>query len=288
MSEFQSFFFETAGGQIHCIRRENPGRPVLLGLHGFADTCRTFQFVLGPLQDRFELVFADFRGHGDSSRITEGYYNAAMYLGDTIALAGSLKRPMVLMGHSMGAALAARLAGLYPEDFTHLILLEGFSGMAPEGEDVRRLRSWGDSLRKNRKEKVRIMKTIREAELILKAAHKHLPEERITALARSLARPVDGGFVWKQDSGVKFGGAPLPFSPRLSRELWKRVTCPVLFIYGETSHLLPGGESSLDEILSHFHTVKRCGIPDCGHNPHHERPDDVMRLFDDFFAEHPP
>lgn len=287
MDQFESKFLETAGGRIHYLHRPNPGKPVLLGFHGFADTCQTFQFILEPLLERFELVFADFRGHGDSSRITEGYYNAAMYLGDSIVLSGSLKRPMALMGHSMGAALSARLAGLYPEDFTHVILFEGFSGMAPPGEDTRRLRSWGDQLRKNRPEKVRIMKTMREAELILKTAHKNLPEDRIQRLAQSLARPVDGGFVWKIDSGVKAGGAPLPFNPQLSRELWRRVQCPVLFIYGESSHLLPGRDtdSSLDEILSHFQNLERHGLSDCGHNPHHERPEDVMRILEAFFQK---
>jgi pimeloyl-ACP methyl ester carboxylesterase len=291
MEGFESVFVEVAGGKIHCLRRPNPDKPVLLGFHGFADTCSTFQFILEPLLDRFEVVFADFRGHGDSSRITEGTYSAATYFGDAIALTGSLRRPLALMGHSMGAALSARLAGLYPEDFTHLILFEGFSGLAPPREDVRRLRSWGDQLRKNRPEKIRIMKTMREAELILKTAHRNLPEDRIQAMAKSLAKPVEGGFVWKLDPAVKSGGAPVPFSPQLSRELWKRIHCPVLFIYGEQSHLLPGSRdtsSSLDEILSHFQNLEKHGLEGCGHNPHHERPDEVMRLLSAFFQKHQP
>lgn len=288
MEGFESVFLDVAGGKIHCLRRPNPGKPVLLGFHGFADTCETFQFILEPLARRFELVFADFRGHGDSSRITEGYYSAPTYFGDAIAVCGQMKRPLTLMGHSMGAALGARLAGLYPEDFTHVILFEGFSGLAPAGEDLRRLRSWGDQLRKNRPEKIRVMKTMREAELILKSAHKKLPEDRISKMAKSLVRPVEGGFVWKIDSGVKSGGAPLPFNPQLSRELWSRVDCPVLFIYGEESHLLPGAgnQASLDEILSHFKNLERHGLPDCGHNPHHEKPDEVVRILDAFLTKH--
>jgi pimeloyl-ACP methyl ester carboxylesterase len=120
--------------------------------------------------------------------------------------------------------------------------------------------------------------------------HEGLPPERISALAEYLAAPVEGGFVWKQDPEVKTGGIPIPFSPAFSRALWKRITCPVLFIYGERSHLLPGkrtnSSGSLDEILSHFQNLETHSL-DSGHNPHHEKPEEVMQLLEAFFQKHP-
>ncbi len=272
------------------LKYPNPDRPQLLGLHGFADTGETFQFILSALQESFEMVFPDFRGHGDSTRIREGYYGAHVYFGDLIHLTGSLRKPYAVIGHSMGAAMAARFVGLYPDEVSHLILLEGFSGISSEEEEIRRLRSFGDTIRKRRPEKVRVMKTMREAELILGTVHEGLPPERISALAQYLAAPVENGFVWKQDPEVKTGGIPIPFSPAFSRALWKRITCPVLFIYGERSHLLPGkranSSGSLDEILSHFSNLEQHAL-DCGHNPHHEKPEEVMELIRAFFKKHP-
>jgi len=272
------------------LKIPRPDAQQLVGLHGFADTGETFQFVQAPLANRFELLFPDMRGHGDSSRLRESYYGAHSYFGDLIRFTGTVKKPYVLMGHSMGAAMAARFAGLYPDEISHLILLEGFSGISSEEEEIRRLRSFGDNLRKKRPEKVRILKTKREAELILGTVHEGLPPERISALAEYLAAPVEGGFVWKQDPEVKTGGIPIPFSPAFSRALWKRITCPVLFIYGERSHLLPGkrtnSSGSLDEILSHFQNLETHSL-DSGHNPHHEKPEEVMQLLEAFFQKHP-
>lgn len=270
------------------MRYTNPGKPVVLGLHGFADTCETFQFIL-PAFENLELFCPSMRGHGDSSRIEQGYYSAGLYFGDLIQFAGSLNKPYVLMGHSMGAAIAARFAGLYPDEISALVLMEGFSGIAPAEEEIRRLKSWGDALRRKRPERVRVMKTLREAELILKSVHQTLPPERIATLARSLARETPDGFVWRQDTDVKNGGIPIPFSPQFSRALWERVQCPVLFIYGESSHLLPGNrensQGSLDEILSHFKNLEKHALP-CGHNPHHELPERVIEILKQFFAKH--
>jgi len=287
MRSSERYRFDVPGGYLDCLRYPNPDRPVLLGLHGFADTCETFQFIL-PALENFELVFPSVRGHGDSSRITD-YYSSGLYIGDLIKLSGTLRKPYILMGHSMGAAMAARFAGIYPEEISALILMEGFSGISPVDEEVRRIRSWGDSLRRKRPERLRIMKNLHEAELILQTVHASLPPERIAALAKSLARETDGGYVWRQDPEVKNGGVPIPFSPDFSRALWSRVNAPVLFLYGESSHLLPGkrqnSSGSLDEILSHFKNVETHSLPG-GHNPHHERPDEVMSLLREFFAKH--
>ncbi|MCE9599587.1 MAG: alpha/beta hydrolase [Spirochaetia bacterium] len=284
----ESLRFEVPGGYLDCVRYPNADAPQVLGLHGFADTCETFQFIL-PAFDKFELFCPSMRGHGDSSRIEQGYYSAGLYFGDLIQFAGSLRKPYVLMGHSMGAAIAARFAGLYPDEISALVLMEGFSGIAPAEEEIRRLKSWGDALRRKRPDRVRVMKSLHEAELILKTVHQTLPPERISLLAKSLARETPEGFVWRQDVDVKNGGIPIPFSPQFSRALWARVKCPVLFIYGESSHLLPGnrenGAGSLDEILGHFSQLEKHSLP-CGHNPHHELPEQVIEILREFFAKH--
>ena len=69
----------------------------------------------------------------------------------------------------------------------------------------------------------------------------------------------------------------------MSRELWHRVQCPTLFVYGKHSPLKPP-EDQIDEILSHFSNLTRVEL-DSGHNPHQEMPDTLQDVLEDFYKD---
>ncbi|MEZ4865435.1 MAG: alpha/beta hydrolase [Caldilineaceae bacterium] len=119
---WQSAFIETNGLRLHYTRTGGAKPPVILA-HGFSDDGLCWTPVAQILAADYDVIMVDARGHGRSDGPEEGYGSAesAADLAGVIAGLG-LQKPAVL-GHSMGAATALALAGLYP-DLPGAILLE--------------------------------------------------------------------------------------------------------------------------------------------------------------------
>ena len=122
MAIWQSDMIEANGIHLH-YTRTGGNRPPLVLAHGFSDDGLCWTPVAEALASAYDIIMVDARGHGRSAGPEQGYGQAdhAADLAGLIAGLG-LRRPAVL-GHSMGAATALTLAGLYPE-LPGAILLE--------------------------------------------------------------------------------------------------------------------------------------------------------------------
>jgi pimeloyl-ACP methyl ester carboxylesterase len=98
------------------------GIPMVL-LHGFADTWRSFQLVLPHLPESIHAFALTQRGHGDASHPATGYA-LRDFASDLLAFldATNLRR-VVIVGHSMGSAVAERFAIDHPERTLGLVLV---------------------------------------------------------------------------------------------------------------------------------------------------------------------
>ena len=271
-------------GRFRYFHRDNGREETILLLSGFQDTGRGFYFQEEYLSQRFNLIAPDWRGHGDSPNMPEGwFYSSAMLLADFIQFTAALAPGGYhLMAHSMGAALAARHAGLVPDEVRSLVLLEGFSGRWPSDREADRMSEWVQKLRKERTPRDNPMPSLKAAEELLARAHPRIPEQNRQILARLWTNEEDGKFRWKHDPSLRHRMLPIPFPPDLSRELWKRIQCPILFLYGKHSPLKPP-EDQITEILSHFSNLKSIEL-DSGHNPHQEMPDTLQTILDEFYS----
>ena len=113
-SYWQTGAIETADGAHIHYTRTGGAKPALLLLHGVQATGLTWLRTAQALEAIYDVVMPDFRGHGQSSRLGAGL-STEMLVDDTIALlrALGLGQPFVV-GHSMGADIAGRLAATYP------------------------------------------------------------------------------------------------------------------------------------------------------------------------------
>lgn len=105
---------------------ETGGRPVLF-LHGYSDSCRSYKPVFEAMPRHIRLFAPSFRGHGDSSRPMQNYRTRDFSADIAAFIRGVHAGPMVVVGHSMGTAVAMRLAADHPELVGGLILIGAFA-----------------------------------------------------------------------------------------------------------------------------------------------------------------
>jgi pimeloyl-ACP methyl ester carboxylesterase len=115
---------EDVGGLALTVRSlGSDGAPLVL-LHGLGVSGQVWQGIGRLLEGFARLVAPDLRGHGESDKPSAGYLPRD-YVGDIAALAAhELSRPLAVLGHSLGAVIAALLAAERPELMSKLILVD--------------------------------------------------------------------------------------------------------------------------------------------------------------------
>ena len=101
------------------------GNPPVLFLHSLAGNATQWDAQLAHLRTSRRAVALDLRGHGRSPSGAAGDYGIAALVEDVhVAVQRLGLPPMVLVGHSMGGAVAAAYAGANPEQVAGLLLAD--------------------------------------------------------------------------------------------------------------------------------------------------------------------
>ena len=268
----------SSGLRLQVSIQDNAKPRTLLLLHGFMDCSETFFPLIPMLSQYFNLVSFDLRGHGNSAHAANGIYSYQESLIDTMRIAECyLPEKFSILGHSFGASLAARFAGLFPEKIRSLVCVEGFSGLKTPSEERNRIRQWLlQSIDMETKE--RWMSEATAQKVIASLYPAHTTENREKILQYMTLR-TEKGIKWKYDPALK-NSFPMPFPPELSRELWQNIDSPVLIAMGKDSHLYP---KNMAEILKNFQQLTYVEIAGVGHNIHHEAPqilsDEILKFY---------
>jgi N-formylmaleamate deformylase len=109
------------GVQLHYVRTGGENKPPLVLLHGFSDSGMCWLPVVRDLEDRWDIILPDARGHGKSQRVQPG--EKIDSAADIAGLIEQLKLDHpVVGGHSMGGNTAGLVGSRYPELIRALIL----------------------------------------------------------------------------------------------------------------------------------------------------------------------
>jgi pimeloyl-ACP methyl ester carboxylesterase len=114
--------------QVLHVAFDSGGRrkPTIVLLHGIAATSNTWKPLIKHLDsDSNRIVAIDLLGFGESPKPTNCKYDVndhAEYVRRTIKRL-RIKRPFKIVGHSMGAIIAAHYSYLYPDDINEVYLL---------------------------------------------------------------------------------------------------------------------------------------------------------------------
>jgi pimeloyl-ACP methyl ester carboxylesterase len=125
------------------IRYVEAGRgPAVVLFHGIGASLYAWRHTLAPLASAgFRVIAFDNRGFGFSDKPAEGYDNAS-YVRLALALLDSLQLgDAVLVGHSMGGAIAAQVALEHPERVRGLVLI-GSAGLGAREPRLFQLVRW--------------------------------------------------------------------------------------------------------------------------------------------------
>ncbi|HEX4404455.1 MAG TPA: alpha/beta hydrolase [Polyangia bacterium] len=123
MTTWTSDLREANGIELHYLRTVGAKPPILL-LHGLMGSGACWTPVARALEDEFDVVMPDARGHGKSGAPLHGYrYDD--HARDVIGLIESLGLVSpIVMGHSMGGMTAAVVASRISERLRGVVLVD--------------------------------------------------------------------------------------------------------------------------------------------------------------------
>ncbi len=263
-----------------------PGAPKIVLLHGWMDVSASFQFFCDALRSDWDVYAPDWRGYGLTQWGQADCYWFPDYIADLDFLLDRLQPESAvnLVGHSLGGNVASLYAGVRPERVRRLVNLEGF-GLPPTRpeEAPRRYARWLAELRDP--PRLRPYKDFAALAQRLREANPRLSAGRAAFLARHWGREAEGeGVVLRGDPAHKIVN-PVLYRYEEVRACWQRVTAPVLWIDGAESTTLP--RLKLDpaqqaERRDSFANIRHVVVPDAGHMLHHDQPEALARLIEEF------
>ncbi len=108
----------------------------IITLHGWLDNAASFIPLSQCLVD-FRWINVDMPGHGKSAHRPVGaIYHFTDYVADLYTIIQSMKIDKChLVGHSLGAGVAAMYAAVFPENVDRLVLIDGIGPITRDDDD---------------------------------------------------------------------------------------------------------------------------------------------------------
>jgi pimeloyl-ACP methyl ester carboxylesterase len=130
----------TVGGRRLAYREAGLGPPLLL-LHGVGSGAGSWLAQLASLATRRRVIAWDAPGYGESDRLPDPAPGAADYAAAALGLADVLRlERFILLGHSLGAIMAAALCARHAARIERLILSAPAAGYGKAPADERAAR----------------------------------------------------------------------------------------------------------------------------------------------------
>lgn len=288
MKASRSEYVTIDGLRIHARRWGREGAPRLILLHGWMDSSVTFQFVVDAFKQEWDIVAPDWRGYGLSEWQSRTYWYSD-YLADLELLLDhySPDQPATLIAHSMGASLASLIAGMRPARVARLLMLDGY-GIPPQdsGTEMKRLDEWIAGRNKGMTPHRGYADTAEFADRLM-GANPRLTRPRAEFLAENFSLP--GGTGRIIPAADPWHRLHSPFMTDIEEYLtaWRKITAPVLWVVADDSYLYKRFENKDDEYrrrLEAFASVREVVLKNVGHNIHHDVPERVAELIEEFLG----
>jgi pimeloyl-ACP methyl ester carboxylesterase len=280
-----SEFIQVRGLRYHVHLWGDADAPKLFLLHGWMDVSASFQFLVDALRGDWRVIAPDWRGFGQSEWAHSDSYWFPDYIADleAILLHYQAEAPVNLLGHSLGGNIASLYAGIRPERVARLINLEGF-GLPPSGADgaPARYAKWLDQIRK--RPRLKPYANFDELAKRLLSQNTRLTPAKADFLARHWGSQQGNEVVLASDPAHKLVNATL-YRLEETMACWRKVTAPVLWIGAADSFVIKGFADRPEDYAARkacFARLTERVVDDAGHMVHHDQPEVLARLIEDF------
>jgi len=281
--------------------------PPLVLMHGWMDVAASYQFMVDAFGDAFMtdrlVIAADWRGFGLTKGAPTDNYWFPDYLADLDALLDhySPNQPVDLVGHSMGGNVVMLYAGCRPERIHKLVNLEGFGSPDSQPEQApKRYARWMNELKSLRLGDM-ALRTYNSVEGVARRLMKTNPRLALDEAGMAKAHWLAGQWAQEITTGPDAGkwailGDPAHklISATLYRAaetlaLYRSIQAPTLMVEAsdDSLHEWWEGQYTLEQFHERLKNVPNCTthvIPDTSHMLHHDKPEELARLIEDFLT----
>ncbi|HEY8295033.1 MAG TPA: alpha/beta fold hydrolase [Micrococcaceae bacterium] len=273
-------YLDLDGVRSRYVASGDPAAPPVLLLHGIGRSLEDMSGLAARLTPGYRVISVDLPGFGLSDGLAGGYSLEGLARGVLASLdAMAERRPVHVVGNSLGGAVAMQLSVLAPERVKSLTLIDS-AGFGSEVTIALRLLSLGPIgailLRRKTRD------TAYRTERALFADRKFVTEERIRhALAVGANPAYDGAFL----ATTRFLGTIRGVRPGWRSRLLAIVAAqrkPTLIVWGDQDRILPANHAgNARELLPHarVHIYEKCG-----HMPQIEREEEFAALAREFIT----
>jgi pimeloyl-ACP methyl ester carboxylesterase len=253
--------------EIHILEAGPRSDIPVVFIHGLGGSLSSWQFVMGGLADQHRMTAVDLPGHGGSSKsspATTDYSFAGMSNDIGTVLSDGKRKPSVIVGHSLGGAVALKLAVDQPELVAGLVLIDSAALGSSIGQELLALMAGSAGT-----------DTARGLLSVFFEDQKLVTERGVEEMA---AFQEDGGWEAQQAvANAAFADGAQSFG---LNDTLAEIDKPVLLIWGENDRVIP-----LDHAvaaLTLFPDAILKVFPDTGHVPQVERASAVATAIDRF------
>jgi pimeloyl-ACP methyl ester carboxylesterase len=281
-----SHYYYSQRLKLHYVDWGNTDKPPMLLIHGGRDHARNWDWVAQRLRDSYHIIAPDLRGHGDSEWARGSQYALIDYVLDIAQLLEQLRWfPIVIIGHSLGGAIACQYSGIYPERVQRLVAIEGLGpapGLLRYGPAYQRMQEWIAQMQTFAGRHPHHYPSLEAAVQRMQEANQHLSAEQAHHLTvHGTYRNEDGTYTWKFDNYVR-SHSPYEFNMEEARSIWGRITCPTLLLRGTESW---ASDPRADSRASAFRQAQCVDISHAGHWVHHDQLEAFIKVVRTFLDD---
>lgn len=284
--EPREHFFVHDGLKIHYWEWGDPKEETYVFVHGIRDQGRSWEHFLAALMRRSlpinHAVALDLRGHGDSDwpPWNRGYQHEDFL----VDLAGLLQRldkeSVTIIGHSLGGSMALLYSGSFPERVKKLVLFESLGPYARADDELPNILA----SRLKGRDYIEIPyphESLESAARALQKSFPLIPDHAALHMARYGTSFRGGRYRWKHDPMLRYRSSTAMSEGQIQAFI-RRMTCPILFVYGTESEFIKSVRGSRVKLFANARIVPLEGA---GHHIPHEKPEELADIVAPFLAE---
>ena len=270
--------FVTANGmRFHYLEWGSAANPPMLLLHGFAQTCHSWDFVALGFSDDYRVIVLDQRGHGDSDWAADGDYSPETQQNDISAVVSEIGlEDFTLMGLSMGGRNSFTYAANNPDRVRALVIVDaGPQNMRQGTQNIRNFVQQDDEL-----DSVDAF-----VERVLKYNPRRAPEQIRGSIMHNLKQLPNGKWTWKYDKRLRRPGRRMGSDPETEKRLWgylDALQCPTLLVRGGASDII--AMDTADKMHAAIPHSQLATIEGAGHLVMGDSPAGFQRAVTEFLA----